>query len=128
MLSCVALGSFHRIHMTRLCVQGSTWVLHTPSCWPHECDPMASVPHSRPTPSDMSRLSPSGRAEPPVPDPRGLGNGARPSAGQYWRSLQRLSSTAAYSLAEAQTCENEEAETVTAMASLSVGVTPAEKR
>lgn len=49
-------------------------------------------------------------------------------AGQYWRSLQRLSSTAAYSLVEAQKCENEEAETVTAMASLSVGVKPAEKR
>lgn len=48
--------------------------------------------------------------------------------GQYWRSLQRLSSTAAYSLVEAQQCENEEAETVTAMASLSVGVKPAEKR
>ncbi|KAF6361538.1 histone deacetylase 4 [Rhinolophus ferrumequinum] len=47
---------------------------------------------------------------------------------QYWRSLQRLSSTAAYSLVEAQKCENEEAETVTAMASLSVGVKPAEKR
>lgn len=29
---------------------------------------------------------------------------------------------------EAQKCENEEAETVTAMASLSVGVKPAEKR
>nr|XP_019567264.1 PREDICTED: histone deacetylase 4 isoform X2 [Rhinolophus sinicus] len=47
---------------------------------------------------------------------------------QYWRSLQRLSPTAAYSLVEAQKCENEEAETVTAMASLSVGVKPAEKR
>ncbi|XP_054976669.1 histone deacetylase 4 isoform X2 [Sorex araneus] len=47
---------------------------------------------------------------------------------QYWRSLQRLSSTAGYALLEAQKCENEEAETVTAMASLSVGVTPAEKR
>lgn len=47
---------------------------------------------------------------------------------QYWRSLQRLSSTAGYTLLEAQKCENEEAETVTAMASLSVGVTSAEKR
>ncbi|XP_057599921.1 histone deacetylase 4 isoform X3 [Hippopotamus amphibius kiboko] len=47
---------------------------------------------------------------------------------QYWRSLQRLASTAAYSLVEAQTCENEEAETVTAMASLSVGVKAPEKR
>ncbi|EPQ02407.1 Histone deacetylase 4 [Myotis brandtii] len=47
---------------------------------------------------------------------------------QYWRSLQRLPSTVAYSLVEAQKRENEEAETVTAMASLSVGVKPAEKR
>ncbi|XP_036925209.1 histone deacetylase 4 isoform X2 [Sturnira hondurensis] len=47
---------------------------------------------------------------------------------QYWRSLQRLPSPAAYSLIEAQKCENEEAETVTAMASLSVGVKPAERR
>ncbi|XP_074172111.1 histone deacetylase 4 isoform X2 [Rhinolophus sinicus] len=47
---------------------------------------------------------------------------------QYWRSLQRLPPTAAYSLVEAQECENEEAETVTAMASLSVGVKPADKR
>ncbi|XP_014640947.1 PREDICTED: histone deacetylase 4 isoform X3 [Ceratotherium simum simum] len=47
---------------------------------------------------------------------------------QYWRSLQRPSSTAGRSLVEAQKCESEEAETVTAMASLSVGVKPAEKR
>ncbi|XP_036713245.1 histone deacetylase 4 isoform X5 [Balaenoptera musculus] len=47
---------------------------------------------------------------------------------QYWRSLQRLASTAGYSLVEAQKCENEEAETVTAMASLSVGVKAPEKR
>uniref|UniRef100_A0A2K5IL40 Histone deacetylase n=1 Tax=Colobus angolensis palliatus TaxID=336983 RepID=A0A2K5IL40_COLAP len=47
---------------------------------------------------------------------------------KYWRCLQRAASTAGRSLIEAQTCENEEAETVTAMASLSVGVKPAEKR
>ncbi|XP_053758884.1 histone deacetylase 4 isoform X4 [Panthera pardus] len=47
---------------------------------------------------------------------------------QYWRSLPRLCSTVGHSLVEAQKCENEEAETVTAMASLSVGVKPAEKR
>nr|XP_040124074.1 histone deacetylase 4 isoform X2 [Ictidomys tridecemlineatus] len=47
---------------------------------------------------------------------------------KYWRCLQRLSSTVGRSLIEAQKCENEEAETVTAMASLSVGVKPAEKR
>ncbi|XP_011898069.1 PREDICTED: histone deacetylase 4 isoform X9 [Cercocebus atys] len=47
---------------------------------------------------------------------------------KYWRCLQRATSTAGRSLIEAQTCENEEAETVTAMASLSVGVKPAEKR
>ncbi|XP_006866852.1 PREDICTED: histone deacetylase 4 [Chrysochloris asiatica] len=47
---------------------------------------------------------------------------------KYWRSLQRAASTVGYSLVEAQKCENEEAETVTAMASLSVGVKPAEKR
>eukprot|EP00069_Balaena_mysticetus_P001019 bmy_14928T0 len=46
---------------------------------------------------------------------------------QYWRSLQRLASTAGYSLVEAQKCENEEAETVTAMALLSVGVKAPEK-
>uniref|UniRef100_A0A452U457 Histone deacetylase n=1 Tax=Ursus maritimus TaxID=29073 RepID=A0A452U457_URSMA len=42
---------------------------------------------------------------------------------QYWRSLPRLCSTVGHSLVEAQKCENEEAETVTAMASLSVGWT-----
>lgn len=47
---------------------------------------------------------------------------------EYWRCLQRLSPTVGHSLIEAQKCENEEAETVTAMASLSVGVKPAEKR
>ncbi|KAM9248456.1 histone deacetylase 4 [Dugong dugon] len=47
---------------------------------------------------------------------------------KYWRSLQRAASTVGYSLVEAQKCENEEAETVTAMASLSVGVKSAEKR
>ncbi|XP_015443311.1 histone deacetylase 4 [Pteropus alecto] len=47
---------------------------------------------------------------------------------RYWPSLHRLSSSVASSLVEAQQCENEEAETVTAMASLSVGVKPAEKR
>ncbi|XP_064142496.1 histone deacetylase 4 isoform X7 [Loxodonta africana] len=47
---------------------------------------------------------------------------------KYWRSLQRTASTVGYSLVEAQKCENEEAETVTAMASLSVGVKSAEKR
>ncbi|XP_036092339.1 histone deacetylase 4 isoform X2 [Rousettus aegyptiacus] len=47
---------------------------------------------------------------------------------RYWPSLQRLASSVASSLVEAQECENEEAETVTAMASLSVGVKPAEKR
>ncbi|XP_037066371.1 histone deacetylase 4 [Peromyscus leucopus] len=47
---------------------------------------------------------------------------------KYWRCLQRLSSTVGHSLIEAQKCETEEAETVTAMASLSVGVKPAEKR
>uniref|UniRef100_A0A803YPR4 Histone deacetylase n=1 Tax=Meleagris gallopavo TaxID=9103 RepID=A0A803YPR4_MELGA len=41
---------------------------------------------------------------------------------KYWHSLQRYASTVGYSLVEAQKCENEEAETVTAMASLSVGV------
>ncbi|KAI1236960.1 Histone deacetylase 4, partial [Lamprotornis superbus] len=38
---------------------------------------------------------------------------------KYWHSLQRFASTVGYSLVEAQKCENEEAETVTAMASLS---------
>ncbi|XP_056610234.1 histone deacetylase 4 isoform X2 [Triplophysa dalaica] len=39
---------------------------------------------------------------------------------KYWRSLQRSASTLGYSLLEAQRCESDEAETVTAMASLSV--------
>ncbi|XP_051566362.1 histone deacetylase 4-like isoform X2 [Myxocyprinus asiaticus] len=39
---------------------------------------------------------------------------------KYWHSLQRSASTLGYSLLEAQRCETEEAETVTAMASLSV--------
>uniref|UniRef100_A0A671MU03 Histone deacetylase n=2 Tax=Sinocyclocheilus anshuiensis TaxID=1608454 RepID=A0A671MU03_9TELE len=39
---------------------------------------------------------------------------------KYWCSLQRSASTLGYSLLEAQRCETEEAETVTAMASLSV--------
>ncbi|XP_057192369.1 histone deacetylase 4 isoform X1 [Triplophysa rosa] len=39
---------------------------------------------------------------------------------KYWRSLQRSASTLGYSLLEAQRCETDEAETVTAMASLSV--------
>uniref|UniRef100_A0A2K6G9X0 Histone deacetylase n=2 Tax=Propithecus coquereli TaxID=379532 RepID=A0A2K6G9X0_PROCO len=47
---------------------------------------------------------------------------------KYWRCLQRTPSTVGHSLVEAQKCENEEAETVTAMASLSVGVKPTEKR
>ncbi|XP_039612374.1 histone deacetylase 4 isoform X3 [Polypterus senegalus] len=47
---------------------------------------------------------------------------------KYWRSVQRHSSTVSYSLIEAQKCETEEAETVTAMASLSVGVKSMEKR
>ncbi|XP_012879744.1 PREDICTED: histone deacetylase 4 [Dipodomys ordii] len=50
------------------------------------------------------------------------------SPGKHWRCLQRLASTVGHSLTEAQKCESEEAETVTAMASLSVGVKPAEKR
>ncbi|XP_029559381.1 histone deacetylase 4 isoform X2 [Salmo trutta] len=40
--------------------------------------------------------------------------------GKYWRSLQRGASTLGYSLSESRQCETEEAETVTAMASLSV--------
>ncbi|XP_069472121.1 histone deacetylase 4 isoform X3 [Ambystoma mexicanum] len=47
---------------------------------------------------------------------------------KYWCSLQRFSSTVGYSLIEAQKCESEEAETVTAMASLSVGVKQVENR
>uniref|UniRef100_A0A670YN40 Histone deacetylase n=1 Tax=Pseudonaja textilis TaxID=8673 RepID=A0A670YN40_PSETE len=43
---------------------------------------------------------------------------------KYWHSLQHYSSTVSYSLIDAQKCDNEEAETVTAMASLSVGVKP----
>ncbi|XP_070588360.1 histone deacetylase 4 isoform X2 [Erythrolamprus reginae] len=43
---------------------------------------------------------------------------------KYWQSLQHYSSTVSYSLIDAQKCDNEEAETVTAMASLSVGVKP----
>ncbi|KAM4609289.1 histone deacetylase 4 isoform 2-T2 [Polymixia lowei] len=39
---------------------------------------------------------------------------------KYWRSLQRSASTVGYSLSEALRCETEEAEAVTAMASLSV--------
>ncbi|KAG8432545.1 hypothetical protein GDO86_016979 [Hymenochirus boettgeri] len=41
---------------------------------------------------------------------------------EYWPCLNLISSTVSYSLVEAQKRENEEAETVTAMASLSVGV------
>ncbi|KAM4626537.1 histone deacetylase 4 [Discoglossus pictus] len=41
---------------------------------------------------------------------------------EYWSCLHHVSTTVSYSLIEAQKCENEEAETVTAMASLSVGV------
>ncbi|KAK1166291.1 histone deacetylase 4-like isoform X1 [Acipenser oxyrinchus oxyrinchus] len=48
--------------------------------------------------------------------------------GKYWRSLQRHASTVDYSLIEAQKLETEETETVTAMASLSVGVKSMEKR
>uniref|UniRef100_A0A8C7E5Q2 Histone deacetylase n=1 Tax=Naja naja TaxID=35670 RepID=A0A8C7E5Q2_NAJNA len=43
---------------------------------------------------------------------------------KYWHSLQHYSSTVSYSSIDAQKCDNEEAETVTAMASLSVGVKP----
>ncbi|PIO38101.1 hypothetical protein AB205_0063270 [Aquarana catesbeiana] len=43
---------------------------------------------------------------------------------EYWPCLHNAVSTISYSLVEAQKCENEEAETVTAMASLSVGVCP----
>ncbi|RXM33186.1 Histone deacetylase 4 [Acipenser ruthenus] len=48
--------------------------------------------------------------------------------GKYWHSLQRHASTVDYSLIEAQKLETEETETVTAMASLSVGVKSMEKR
>ncbi|KAJ8253077.1 hypothetical protein GJAV_G00208850 [Gymnothorax javanicus] len=47
---------------------------------------------------------------------------------KYWRSVQRYASTVGYSLMEAQKCETEEAETVTAMASLSVANKQLEKR
>ncbi|XP_043930992.1 histone deacetylase 4 isoform X2 [Protopterus annectens] len=47
---------------------------------------------------------------------------------KYWSSLKRHSSTVGFSLVEAQKCESEEAETVTAMASLSVGVKQTQKR
>ncbi|KAK1788702.1 hypothetical protein P4O66_002522 [Electrophorus voltai] len=48
--------------------------------------------------------------------------------GKYWRCLQRSGSTLGYSLIEAQKCESEEAETVTAMASLSVAAKHMGKR
>ncbi|XP_066542561.1 histone deacetylase 4 isoform X2 [Hoplias malabaricus] len=48
--------------------------------------------------------------------------------GKYWRCLQRSASTLGYSLVEAQKCETEEAETVTAMASLSVAAKHMGKR
>ncbi|XP_068101404.1 histone deacetylase 4 isoform X2 [Hyperolius riggenbachi] len=44
--------------------------------------------------------------------------------GEYWPCLNHAASTVSYSLIEAQKCETEEAETVTAMASLSVDVRP----
>ncbi|XP_034160096.2 histone deacetylase 4 isoform X1 [Pangasianodon hypophthalmus] len=47
---------------------------------------------------------------------------------KYWRCLQRSVSTLGYSLIEAQKCETEEAETVTAMASLSVATKNMGKR
>ncbi|XP_058247160.1 histone deacetylase 4 isoform X3 [Hemibagrus wyckioides] len=47
---------------------------------------------------------------------------------KYWRCLQRSVSTMGYSLIEAQKCETEEAETVTAMASLSVATKNMGKR
>ncbi|XP_015214727.1 histone deacetylase 4 isoform X3 [Lepisosteus oculatus] len=47
---------------------------------------------------------------------------------KYWRSVQRFASTVGYSVIEAQKCETEEAETVTAMASLSVATKQMEKR
>ncbi|XP_075036537.1 histone deacetylase 4 isoform X1 [Mixophyes fleayi] len=46
---------------------------------------------------------------------------------EYWSCLNLVSSTVSYSLIEAQKCETEEAETVTAMASLSVGVRPEQR-
>lgn len=48
--------------------------------------------------------------------------------GKHWRCLQRSVSTLGYSLIEAQKCETEEAETVTAMASLSVATKNMGKR
>ncbi|XP_072541702.1 histone deacetylase 4 isoform X1 [Salminus brasiliensis] len=50
------------------------------------------------------------------------------SHSKYWRCLQRSASTLGYSLVEAQKCETEEAETVTAMASLSVAAKHMGKR
>ncbi|KAI4878701.1 hypothetical protein NFI96_013471, partial [Prochilodus magdalenae] len=47
---------------------------------------------------------------------------------KYWRCLQRSASALGYSLVEAQKCETEEAETVTAMASLSVAAKHMGKR
>ncbi|XP_060732815.1 histone deacetylase 4 isoform X3 [Tachysurus vachellii] len=47
---------------------------------------------------------------------------------KHWRCLQRSVSTLGYSLIEAQKCETEEAETVTAMASLSVATKNMGKR
>ena len=75
-----------------------------------------------------SRSQGAGHGKPAGPSPTEPITKHLPRPGQYWRSLQRLPSPAAYSLIEAQKCENEEAETVTAMASLSVGVKPAERR
>uniref|UniRef100_A0A8C9VBH6 Histone deacetylase n=1 Tax=Scleropages formosus TaxID=113540 RepID=A0A8C9VBH6_SCLFO len=47
---------------------------------------------------------------------------------KYWPSVQRHASTLGYSLIEAQKCETEEAETVTAMASLSMAAKQMENR
>uniref|UniRef100_H3AFL1 Histone deacetylase n=1 Tax=Latimeria chalumnae TaxID=7897 RepID=H3AFL1_LATCH len=47
---------------------------------------------------------------------------------KYWPCVQRYSSSVGLSLIEAQKRETEEAETVTAMASLSMGVKPADRR
>lgn len=95
----------------------------TPSSWGTGWD----TPRHRAAAFPESGCSPHSRRPRAQAPWRPVTERVRP-AGQYWRSLQRLSSTAAYSLLEAQKCENEEAETVTAMASLSVGVKPAEKR
>ncbi|MGH0179455.1 UNVERIFIED_CONTAM: hypothetical protein FKN15_001629 [Acipenser sinensis] len=43
---------------------------------------------------------------------------------KYWKSVQRFGPTAGYSVLEAQKHDQEETDTVTALASLSVGVTP----